>query len=314
MDHHEIVSAIKALALEIGRTPSRAEAAHAIRGFDYQLKKLFGTYIVLLEACGLDPLTSSNKPKIDNRVFEKSIDLQKSSYNPESSLSNEPYASIAVISDIHWPWANDAVLSKFYEYVEDHKPEWVILNGDAWDMYSHSKFPRSHNVFTPRDERGHSRKSNEDFWSKVRSVSPISKCYQLLGNHDARPLKQVLEHYPAAEDWVEKMLREEFTFNGVTTIYDPREELMIGNIMVHHGYRSKLGEHRDFTHYHAIVGHTHVGGVAFRQIHGQVLWELNSGFAGDPKGKGLTYTPQKITNWTPGFGAVDSLGARFIHC
>jgi hypothetical protein len=43
-----------------------------------------------------------------------------------------------------------------------------------------------------------------------------------------------------------------------------------------------------------------------------VLFELNSGLAGDPEAKGLTYTPQKITVWTPGFGAINKYGPQFV--
>ena len=94
--------------------------------------------------------------------------------------------------------------------------------------------------------------------------------------------------------------------------YRRTEELIIGDIAVFHGYRSQLGAHRDYTLMNCINGHTHKGGAVFRQIRGSVIWELNSGLAGDPEAKGLTYRPQKITDWTPGFGEVDKKGPRFI--
>jgi hypothetical protein len=205
------------------------------------------------------------------------------------------------------------VLDRFYEFVSRQQPEIVIINGDAWDMYCHSKYPRSLNLYNPRDEQELSRKANEVFWQEIQRRAPRAKCYQMLGNHDARPLKKVLEAYPEAETWVEEMLKKMFTFENVTTIHDPRQELMLpGNIMVHHGYRSKLGDHASYSLYNCIVGHTHVGGAVFRTMRGTVRWELNSGVAGDPESKALSYTPQKITNWTPGFGWVDEYGPRFI--
>jgi hypothetical protein len=60
------------------------------------------------------------------------------------------------------------------------------------------------------------------------------------------------------------------------------------------------------------VGHSHVGGVAYRSIQGKVLFELNAGLLGDPEAKGLSYTPQKLTRWTLGWGFIDQLGPRFI--
>ena len=312
---HRAVMAVKDLALELGRSPTRAEFISRVAGAEGILKRVGGLTIVL-KAAGLDTYEerrTGKKTKINNRVFEVSIEQHLEAYEPREPRPKQAWPRIAVISDIHWPFHSQRVLDAFYAFIEKHKPEHVIINGDAWDMYSHAKFPRSHNVFTPKEEQAKARASNEEFWKRVKAVCPKAKCYQLLGNHDVRPLKRVLESYPEAEHWVQRMMEELFTFEGVKTFHDPREELMLpGDICVHHGYRSKLGDARDYTRFNAIVGHTHQGGSVFRQLRGEVLWELNSGVAGDPEAKGLTYTPQRITNWTPGFGWVDEFGPRFV--
>lgn len=275
------------------------------------MTKAFGTYSAMVIAAGLTPYR--DKPRtIDNSIFQRSVEAHLQSYKPVENIVRAPYPTIAVISDIHWPFSSQRVLDAFYKCVDKTKPEYVILNGDAWDMYSHSKFPRSHNQFTPREEQEMARSMNEKFWLSVKERSPDAKCVQMLGNHDVRPLKRVLESYPEAEDWIQEKLTQLFKFDGVQTIMDQREELMLGDIAVFHGYRSKLGDHRDHTLYNTINGHTHRGGSVFRRIRGQTLWELNSGLAGDPEAKGLTYTPQKITDYTPGFGFVDPVGPRFV--
>ena len=155
---------------------------------------------------------------------------------------------------------------------------------------------------------------NEQFWKDVKLRAPKADCVQMLGNHDVRPMKRIIEAYPEAEDWVAEKLKQLFSYDGVKTIFDPREELIFGNLAIFHGYRSQLGDHRNFTLMNTINGHTHKGGVVFRQIRGQTLWELNCGLAGDALAKGLTYTPQKISDWTPGFGAVNKYGPQFISC
>lgn len=300
--------------MELGRTPTRQEFEDRVKGGNYRLRQL-GGYSVLIQAAGLDPTPAGGQPKkrITNKVFERDIHDVLDQYEPREPLKNEPWPRIAVISDIHWPFHSQRVLDAFYAFCKKHQPEIVILNGDAWDMYAHSKYPRSFNTYSPRDEQELSRKANEEFWKRIQADCPKAKCYQMLGNHDIRPLKRVLEAYPAAEDWVEQMLQQLFTFDGVTTIFDSRQELMLpGNIMVHHGYRSKLGDHSTYTLYNCIIGHTHLGGAVFRQMRGQVRFELNSGVAGDPEAKALSYSPQKITHWTPGFGWVDEYGPRFI--
>lgn len=314
MDKHELVAAIKTAASDLGRTPTKAEFVNATGITHYQVTSLFGSFTVLVKAAGLDAYQDRAKAKrITNEVFERDIEEHIQAYEPAARAGKRDWPTIATISDIHWPFQNDRVVNRFIEYVGDEKPAHVILNGDAWDRYSHGRFPRSHNLFTPREEDQLSRKLNQEFWAKVKAASPGSQCTQMLGNHEVRPMKQVLENYPQAEDWIKEALRRDFTFDGVTTFFDPRQEFVIdGDIVVHHGFRSQLGAHRDYALMNAICGHTHKGGVVFRQIRGQTLWELNSGLAGDPEAKGLTYTPQRITVWTPGFGALNKYGPQFV--
>lgn len=310
LDTHKLVSILKDLALELGRTPTSTEFFNKVIGGQSAMRKHFGTWTQMLQAAGLE---KERIRKIDNSIFEKNIDKHLEAHVPLVHKEPGPFPTAAVISDIHWPFHKQSVIDKFLKYVEEKKPGFVIINGDAWDMYSHAKFPRSHNVFTPREEQAKAREFNEKFWVEVKKRSPESVCVQMMGNHDIRPLKRVMEEYPEAEDWIKEKITSLFTYDGVKTIHDPREELFISeDIAVFHGYRSQLGDHRNFTHYNCVNGHTHKGGVVFKQIRGTTLFEANSGYAGDPTAKGLTYTPQKITDWTWGFVGIDQWGPRFI--
>lgn len=311
MDEHDLVVAVKNLALELGTTPTRGQFEKYVKNVHTPLSKIIGGYSTLLKMAGLVPY---QERRVTNKIFETSIGAHIDNFNKieDPLFYKKDYPSILIISDIHWPFSCQKVLDAFLKRVALKKPQYVILNGDAWDMYSHSKFPKSHNIFTPREEEKVAREENENFWKEVQKKSPQSKCIQMLGNHDVRPLKRVLESYPEAEDWIKEKMEKLFTFENVKTIQDPREEVLLGNIAIFHGYRTKLGDHRDYTLYNTINGHTHVGGTVFRKIRGDILWELNSGMAGNPEAKGLTYTPQKITHWTKGFGEVDEEGPRFI--
>ncbi len=312
MNAHDLVVAVKDLALELGRTPLRDEMQAHVPAFKHNMVKCFGTYSALLDAAGLDS-PRGKAPRITNAVFEKDLGRHLEEYRPrEIEVIRKPFNTIAIISDIHWPFENQKVINAFYDYVSEHKPEYVIINGDARDFYSFSRFPRSHNLFTPKDELEIGRAKNVEFWDEIKKRSSKSKLIQTLGNHSARPMKQMLDRYPEAETWIEDGFRKEFTFDGVETIYDARQEVVIGDVVIIHGYRSGLGDHRDFMLKNVCVGHTHKGGVTYRHIHGVTLFELNSGYAGDVNSKGLSYTPQRATVWTPGFGVVDRYGARFI--
>lgn len=310
-DAHEMITAIKAMAAELGRVPTRVEFLQSMKAGQYWLQKLFRNYAALCQAAGLE--TYSERRKITSQIFEKKIDTHLEAHKPKIIAPEpEPWPKIVSISDIHWPFHYQPVIDRFYRRLEAFNPEYVILNGDAWDMYAHSKFPRSHNIFTPREEMRLARELNEKFWLEVKARVPAAKCVQLLGNHDLRPMKRILEEYPEAEDWLNEKVKQAFTFDGVETIYDPRQELIIAGIAIFHGYRTQLGAHRDYTLMNCINGHTHLGGVTYRQVHGKILWEANSGFAGDPESKGLTYTPQRLSKWTWGHLEVDENGPKFL--
>lgn len=313
LDQHTLIQEVKALAIELDRAPLREEFEARVPKTRNLIRKLFGGYGLLLIAAGIKG-APEDRQKIDNSIFEKNIEQHLEAYSPKKIPKLDPWPRTLFIGDTHFPFIHKPTLEQIYAFCELMKPELVVQVGDLYDAYSHAKFARSHNVFTPRDEHSAGRRMAEEMWAKIRSIVPNARCIQVLGNHDVRPMRRILEVYPEAEDWISEILRKTMSFEGVETIMDIREELILpGQVMVIHGYRSKLGEHRDHTLMNAVCGHQHVGGVVFKNFHGiGVRWELNCGLVGDPQAKGLSYTPQKITNWTLGWGWLDEHGPRFI--
>lgn len=309
---HDMVAAVKELALELGRTPTKNEFHDKTKFSAYSVYQAFGNYTILRQAAGFDASVSHRSRQIPSAVFETPIEKHLEEYTPREEYKREPMPSMAIISDIHWPFHAQRVIERFYKWVSEHKPEHIIINGDAMDFYSHSKFPRSHNLFTPKEEETLARKLNAEFWIEIQKLSPKSKCYQNLGNHDLRPLKRQLEAMPTMEHWIEKYMGELFSFEGVETNMDPRKELIIGGIMIHHGFKSKLGDHRDYNLQSSISSHTHRPGIVYRTVRGQPIFEMNTGYAGDPEAKGLTYTPTKTVEWVQSFGVTDADGPRII--
>lgn len=311
-DSHELLVRIKNLVLELGYVPSRDVFAKHIPSGRRRIAQQFGTYAAFLQAAGYSRRDVAKAPDLHD-VFTTPLQKHLNESTDKIISCEHNFPRLVSISDIHWPFHNPRVLEKLFDYLQDNLVDHVILNGDAWDMYSHTKFPRSHLQFTAREETQSAQDANKQFWIRIKQIVPNAECIQLMGNHDVRPLKRILEVYPVAEDWIADKLRELFTFEGVRTIMDPREECIINDISIFHGFKSKLGEHRDYVGRSTINGHTHVGGVVFRACSdGRILFEGNSGFAGNPYAKGLTYTPLKTTNWTPGFLACDKYGPRFI--
>lgn len=313
MDKHDLIAKLKDLAIELDRTPTRAEFCANVVGGEYRLAREFRTYALMLQAAGMETYSERrSKAKLTDSIFNKNIEEHIMNYEPKAVPDKNPWPKVAILGDLHEPFGHDGVKAEFKLYCERTQPDYIVQVGDPVDFYSHSKFPRSHNIFTPKEEERLARNRLEELWSSLDAVVPKAKKIMLLGNHAVRPLKRVLESVPSLEHWAEKYLQEYLSFPSVTTIMDHREEFDINGVKFIHGFKSGVGSHRDFLMANVVLGHLHVGSVSFRNFRGQTFFELNAGLAGDPESKGLTYTSTKTTNWTLGYAAIDALGPRFI--
>lgn len=209
------------------------------------------------------------------------------------------------------PYMHRGAFTRILDWLKDEGKSVtdIVQVGDLYDLFSFSKYPRSLNVGTPKDEILQGRAMAEEFWRLLQKRCPKATCYQLLGNHDERPAKRILEKAPELEALID--IKHLWEFKGVKTIHDPREELMLDGIYFQHGFRSKLGDHAKFNQASTVCGHSHVGGVVFFPLRDKILFELNAGYlAGDEEP--MRYTRQSLTRWTHGFGIIDALGPRFV--
>jgi hypothetical protein len=181
--------------------------------------------------------------------------------------------------------------------------------GDLYDMFSQTRFARTHNLMTPRQEADRGRALAEEFWRLVKAAAPRARRIQLKGNHDDRPYKRMMEKTPEMEHFFS--LKEFFEFDGVETHHDSGSELHIDGILYTHGHYSKLGAHMLYYLKRVVRAHDHTGGVVFANIHNKVLWELSAGFGADKKAKPLRYSATKTVKWTYGYAVVDKHGPRF---
>lgn len=322
---HELISALKSLAIEIGRTPTRQEFAARIVNARGITDRLFGGWRPFIQAAGLAP-ERIRKTKITNEIFEVNIDSHLEHYRsstqllvPGREIVKPTWSEIAVLGDIHEPFSHEKLKADFVIECEKKQPDYIVQAGDGRDQYSQGKFPRSHNIFTPKEEERLATERLTELWRILHQRCPKSKLIMLCGNHDLRPLKRVIEAVPSIEHWAQKYFQELMTFDNVHSVLDAREEYVIDGIVFIHGYRTQLGAHRDYMLRNAVVGHTHRGGTSFRNIHNvgglgasHTLWELNAGYAADPFSKGMSYTSQKMVEWTLGWGWIDCGGPRFL--
>lgn len=216
---------------------------------------------------------------------------------------------IAIFGDCHFPFHHDKAFNKALEIVQQEQPDIVVQIGDVYDLFSMSRFSKPLDLMTPKEEISQARVLGEALWKRVRKTTN-AQCYQILGNHDIRPQRGIIDKYPEIASLID--IKHLWKFDGVTTIHDPRQELIIEGIVFMHGYRSKLGDHAKFNLQSTVCGHTHRGGVVIFPHNNRYIFELNAGYLGDPESAALSYTPQKISQWTHGLGLIDKHGPRFI--
>ncbi len=299
------------LAQELNRTPLKLELMRIIprQTIDVHI----GGYEKLLSMAGLNPhsAATSYQPMIKPSLEMYKKDLPDELEN-KIVLSPRIESSIQIAGDMHLPWVHEPTLKYFHEFNGDMKPNYVVQIGDLYDMYAHTRFPKSQNIYTPKDEEARARAKAVEFWELVKHNNPKARRIQFKGNHDIRPIKSALQHAPNLEHFVESYMDQLMAFDGVETIADHREIYQIEGIGFHHGYLAQLGAHRDSNLINMVVGHTHMGGAVYRGIRGQTLWELNAGLMGDPTSKVMSYTQAKEEKQTLGFGFIDKYGPRFI--
>jgi len=315
-DLNEVVQKIKALANELGRAPMRMEIMSA--GIITQYKISRHGFPELLAMAGISPLskvdsmTVGKREKITNEIFHRDIDRHIEEYEPRVPNKQNKFSKILCWPDSHYPFVNKEAEAKMIEFAIKHQPDYIIQVGDLLDCYAASKFPRSQNIFTPKEEERLGIEMATNAWKQLRDGCPEAKCYQLMGNHDVRILKRTLESLPIAEHWIEAYFKQLFSFEGVETIFDTRQELDIDGILFTHGFLGS-GSHKDYYLKNVIHGHDHKLYVMHRRIHGQSIFEMSCGFIGDVESKPLSYTSSKLANFQLGFGWVDEWGARTIH-
>lgn len=315
---HEIVAEIKRVALELGRTPTRAEFEARSQFTKWSIDCAFGSYRTAIQAAGLMPKTQ----KVDHsKLFNVSVQKQIEDHKSLLSAPNHSFPAkfpIVVIGDAHFPFINVDILTWIYQMIDAIKPGQVVQIGDLYDYFAMSRFPRSLNTYSPDEEVRLGREMACDLWRTVQKLAPGAECYQILGNHCIRPMKALIAKAPELEPFMREKFKEHFEFDGVTTIHDPRQELYLGNTIFQHGYRSKLGEHAMHNQMSTVCGHSHVGGCLYFPLYkpggkSKIIFEANAGLGpGDPESKALGYTPQKITKWTQGILIIYEEGPMFV--
>lgn len=315
---HEIIQDLKRVASDLGHTPSRDEYRAHGKISDRQIKNAFSNYAAARIAAGLEPVTSNStrRKKITKEdLFGK--DIREIAPKPSSIIKPacDDLSRVLILGDTHFPWVSPDALMSIYSYVDslpdNQKPTHIVQLGDLHDMLSWSKFPTSKHTYNPVEEINLAYEMAQSMWATLKKLVPEAECHQLLGNHDVRPLKRILESFPEGEIFFS--IDRYYQFTGVKTHLDPRSPLQIGNTLYFHGYRSRSLDHwNDFPGVNVVHGHLHGGSIHHRRFGNKVCFMMDAGFLGQPEAKCFGYMPMKTLSKFNAFAWKDSNGPRLI--
>lgn len=222
---------------------------------------------------------------------------------------------ILCIGDNHLPFLNKSAFTWITdEIIPSFKPHLVIDQGDKYDQFAQKKFPGK--MIDPQSEFLEARQMAEEMWGLIRKRAPRAKCFQLRGNHDARAYKRLMEKAPELLPFFND--QPAYQFDGVETIHDPADELVIDDILFTHGHKTKLEPHlNDFQFmYNVVIGHLHTSDIIHRRVgalKGKLRWAACAGTICDPFAGPLMYRPMKrFFDWTAGVLLIEDGWPKFV--
>lgn len=143
------------------------------------------------------------------------IDLEKKIEN----------GTVIVGSDIHIPFQDDKAVNVFVEYIKAEylstpkslMPPVIVLNGDVLDMFMLSRFTKGEGR-NPMEEIAMCR----DFLKRLREAAPESDIYYVIGNHETRLERYVLNKAPELSSLIEDVFSvikvEDFKVRGCASL------------------------------------------------------------------------------------------------
>lgn len=215
-------------------------------------------------------------------------------------------SKVLVIGDTHFPFHSKKAYKKLMKIVAKEKPTHVVQIGDILDQYVFSKYNRSLKI-TPEKEIKRGLALANKMWADIKKLVPKAKCYQLIGNHDARMAKRISEKLPELSSFVN--LQDFYSFPGVKIAKSDRDHFLIDGIIYTHGWLSKTEDHIKHFGKPVVHGHRHRPAIHYET---KKLWSMDVGYMADNKSLPLSYTPSKVSKWTMACGIVENGQPRLL--
>lgn len=125
--------------------------------------------------------------------------------------------NIIVASDIHIPFQDQLAVKAFLTYCAKKQPEVIVLNGDVLDMFMLSRFTKGEGR-NPLEEITECRQLLET----LRALCPNALIYYVIGNHETRLERYVLNKAPELASLVEDVFSilkvQDFKIRGCASL------------------------------------------------------------------------------------------------
>lgn len=212
---------------------------------------------------------------------------------------------VVIIGDTHFPYTNHEALKKVYEVVRIEKPDVIVQIGDLLDQYTFSHFPRNAN-YTPQNDVTRGLECAKKFWKKLQTISPNSKCIQILGNHDVRMSKRIAERVPELEEFYS--IKQLYRFEDVKVMKSDRDYFEYDGVVYCHGWLSNSLSHAKYFNKPTVHGHRHRPTV---ETDGKI-WSMDVGHLANEKSIPMSYTASRFTKWRMAVGIVEDRKPHLI--
>lgn len=206
--------------------------------------------------------------------------------------------TIVVGSDFHIPFQDIQAVEAFRKYCTRVQPEVIVLNGDVLDMFMLSRFTKGEGR-NPLEEISECR----ELLSRLRAENPEASIYYVIGNHENRLEKYVLNKAPELASLVEDVFTilktEDFGIEGCASLtvndnYVFKHGTLLGN-------KSGLSAIKEMenSYMSGATGHTH------RLAH-YIARKAGRKFTWMETGCLCSLTPEYMVNpnWQQGFGVI----------
>ena len=254
-----------------------------------------------------------------HKIILPTADTRRAAYNTVAqNVDAKAVAEYAITdgliligSDAHiWPGTLTTMQRAFLHFAEKIKPTAIVANGDFFDGARISRFPSIGWESKPsvRQEL----EAVQDYMGELKRVSPKSKRFWPLGNHDARFEHRIANLIPEYEGIEGVHLKDHFPGWIPCWRVDVNDDVVIR-------HRELGGEHADWNNVvkggkTIVTGHDHrTGVVPYRNYRGR-HFGVRCGFLGDSPldPQFVNYLEARAPNWEPAFVILSFRGGRLL--